>query len=37
MNFAFNLLELDSLIYDIKTVRLSIGDGLKQSTNTKGY
>lgn len=35
--WAVNLLELDSLIYDIKTVRSSIGDGLKQSTNTKGY
>ena len=35
--WAINILELNSLIHDINSVRLAIGDGLKQSTNTKGY
>ena len=35
--WAINLLELNSLINDINSVRFAIGDGFKQSTNTKGY
>ena len=35
--WAINLSNLDLLINDIKAVELSIGDGLKKSTNTKGY
>ena len=35
--WAINLSSLDSLINDINIVQLSMGDGLKKSTNTKGY